>query len=114
MLLVTFSLGAVTGGIGLRLYERWMGAGPSSDQALLADLSRTLRLSSEQRSEVEEILKQSRLEYQELRNQNRPQFHAVRDRARQRIKGVLSSEQQRWYDEWNREQDERREQQRSR
>jgi hypothetical protein len=73
-----------------------------------------LQLTVEQRVSVEEIMNQSRLEYQELRNQNRPLFNAVRDRTRQRIRGVLSAEQQARYDEWNRIQDEKREQQRAR
>jgi len=112
MLLAIFLLGVVIGAVGLRLFEGRFGGG-SSDQTLLTDLDRTLRLSDQQRFKVEEILKQSRREYQDLRNQNRPQFHAVRDRARQRIKDVLSAEQQTRYDEWNREQDEKREQQKN-
>lgn len=113
MLLATFLLGVLIGAVGSRLLEGRFGGVVSSDQTLLTDLNRTLSLSDQQRAEVEEILKQSRREYQDLRNQNRPQFHAVRDRARQRIKEVLSADQRRRYDEWNREQDEKREQQRN-
>ena len=114
MLLVTFFFGVVTGAVGLRLYESRFGEGRNSDQALLADLNRTLDLSDQQRARIEDILTQSRQEYQEWRNQNRPLFHAVRDRARQRIKSELSEEQQRRYEEWTREQDEKREMQRNR
>jgi len=114
MLVTTFLLGVVIGAAGLYVYNRQFASNLSSEQELLNDLSRSLELSPEQKSKVEEILKQSKQEYQELRNQNRPQFQAVRDRVRLRIKEVLSAEQQDRYDEWNRHQDAKREQQRSR
>lgn len=114
MLVTTFLLGVVIGAAGLYVYNRQFGGNPSSEQELLDDLSRSLALSPEQKTKVEEILKQSKQEYQELRNQNRPQFQAVRDRVRLRIKEVLSADQQIRYDEWNSQQDAKREQQRAR
>ncbi len=115
VLVATFFLGMVIGATGFYLYSRKHGTGSANDpQALLNDMSRSLELTMEQRVSVEEIMNQSRLEYQELRNQNRPLFNSVRDRTRQRIRGVLSAEQQARYDEWNRIQDEKREQQRAR
>lgn len=112
MLVATFILGILIGATGYHLYVRYYSANSNNEQALLRDLSRTLELSSPQREKVEEILMQTRVEYQELRNKNRPEFHAVRDRMRLRIKEVLSVEQQGLYDEWNRQQDEKRDQQR--
>jgi hypothetical protein len=114
MLVATFLLGVVIGASGLYLYNRQFNSSQSNEQELLNDLSRSLQLTLEQKSKVEEILKQSKQEYQELRNQNRPQFQAVRDRVRLRIKEVLSAEQKERYDEWNRHQDAKREQQRAR
>ncbi len=114
MLVATLLLGVVIGASGLYLYNRQFNSSQSNEQELLNDLSRSLQLTPEQKSRVEEILKQSKQEYQELRNQNRPQFQAVRDRVRLRIKEILSVEQKERYDEWNRLQDAKREQQRPR
>ena len=111
ILVATFLLGMVIGATGFYLYSR---KNTNDPQALLNDMSRSLELTRQQRIKVEEIMNQSRLEYQELRNQNRPLFNAVRDRTRLQIRGVLSVEQQARYDEWNRIQDAKREQQRSR
>ena len=112
MLVATFVLGIAIGVTGYHLYLRHFNGNGNNEQALLKDLSRTLEVSPPQRQKVEEILVQTRAEYQELRNKNRPEFHAVRDRMRLRIKEVLSIEQQGLYDEWNRQQDEKRDQQR--
>lgn len=112
MLIATFVLGMAIGVTGYHLYLRHFNGNGTNEEALLKDLSRTLELSPPQRQKVEEILTQTRGEYQELRNKNRPEFHAVRDRMRRRIKEVLSAEQQGLYDEWNRQQDEKRDQQR--
>lgn len=108
MLVATFILGLIIGATGYHVYISQFSSNGNSDQAMLKDLSRTLELNDGQKEKIEEILKQSRGEYQELRNKNRPDFHAVRDRMRQKIKDVLSPDQQSRYDEWNRQQDEKR------
>lgn len=115
MIVATFVLGIIVGASGSYLIlVRGVDGQPGSAEAMLEDLTQSLKLTERQRGEVEELLKQSRQEYQDLRNQNRPQFIALRDKLRQRIKGVLTPEQQTTYDEWNREQDAKREQQRAR
>ncbi len=115
LIVATFLLGILVGAAGYYLLvERGTGGLATTPEGLLEDMTRSLRLSEQQQTEVEDLLKESRQEYQDLRNQNRPQFIALRDKLRQRIKGVLTPEQQRLYDDWNRDQDAKREQQRSR
>ncbi len=113
MIVGTFLLGVAVGTGGTYLFWKHRPTpSPSSPQALLEDLSRTLELTAQQRDEIEIILKRSREAYQELRNQNRPQFLALRDQTREEIREKLSPEQQLLYERWNKEQDARREQQR--
>ena len=113
MIVGTFLLGVAVGTGGTYLFWKQQPTpSPSSPQALLDDLGRTLELTARQRDEIEIILKRSREAYQELRNQNRPQFLALRDLMREQIREKLTPEQQVRYEKWNREQDARREQQR--
>lgn len=113
MIVGTFLLGVAVGAGGTYLFWKQQPTpSSSSPQALLDDLGRTLELTARQRDEIEIILKRSREAYQELRNQNRPQFLALRDLMREQIREKLTPEQQVRYENWNKEQDARREQQR--
>lgn len=114
IIITAFILGIVVGASGqyLVLQESLNRPGNSgnSSREMLDNLSRTLKLTKEQRNQVELITSDSRAKYQELRIQTRPQYDAVRNETRKRISALLSPDQQALYDQWNRDLDAKREQ----
>lgn len=114
IIITAFILGIVVGASGqyLVLQESLNKSGNSSNSSreMLDNLSRTLKLTKEQRNEVEQITADSRAKYQELRIQTRPQYDAVRNETRKRISALLSPEQQALYEKWNCDLDTKREQ----
>lgn len=110
IIIAAFVLGIVVGASGQYLMHQSLVTQSNSSQEILTELTDRLKLSKEQRDQVEQIMLDTRLQYQELRTQLRPQYNAVRDASRKRVSDILSPEQQSLYDQWNREQDIKREQ----
>ncbi len=67
--------------------------GPHSSQRLMAELSRDLRLSQDQKGQLEHILEESRQQMVELNRSMRSRFRHIREESRERIRGILSAEQ---------------------
>ncbi|HMV47644.1 MAG TPA: hypothetical protein PLD20_25440 [Blastocatellia bacterium] len=105
-----FVLGIVVGASGQYLFLHNLLNQPaaSSAQEMLDSLTREVKLTKEQRVQVEQIYNEAQVKYQELRNQSRPQYDAVRNEMRKRINSMLSPDQQLLYDERNRNLDAKR------
>lgn len=111
IIITTFLLGVIAGASGQYLFSRQsMTKQAGSPQDQTDELARYLRLTPDQREKVSRVLSGTREQYQDLRARLRPQYNAVRDASRQRIHELLAPDQQALFDQWNREQDAKREQ----
>jgi len=110
IIIATFMIGVVVGAAGqyVLTHQSQSKAGNSS-QEMLDDLTRSVKLTKEQRIQVEQLLTESRQQYQDLRNQMRPQYNAIRDATRKRINSILTPEQQPLYEKWTCDLDAKRE-----
>ena len=110
IIIATFVAGIIVGAAGqyLIVYQS-LSRPENSNQEMLDDLTRSVKLSKEQRNQVEQFLVDSKQQYQDLRNQMRPQYNAIRDMTRKRVNSILSPEQQALYEKWTRDLDAKRE-----
>ena len=116
IIIATFVIGIIVGAAGQYLVAHQSlsksnvtNSSSSSTKETLDDLTRSINLTKEQRTQVEQFLMDSRQQSQELRNQMRPQYNAIRDATRKRISSILSSEQQSLFEKWTRDLDAKRE-----
>ena len=110
IIITTFVLGVIAGASGQYLLSYHASTRRAPTVAEVADeLARVLKLSSSQRSQVEQILGECQQQHQDLKAQNRPHFQGIRDKARNRVRALLSTEQQTVYDDWIRDLDTKRE-----
>ena len=110
----TFIVGIIVGAAGQYVWtHQSLSKAGNANQEMLDDLTHSVRLSKEQRVQVEQLLAESRQQYQDLRNQMRPQYNAIRDATRKRISSVLTPEQQPLYEKWVRDLDAKRERERA-
>jgi Spy/CpxP family protein refolding chaperone len=106
VLLATFTLGILAGVLGMNLLNtRTLGSRSATGQ--LEELTTEVKLTGEQRQQVEQILAETKQQYRELQNQVHPKFVEIRTATRTRIRALLTPEQQALYDEWNRKRDAR-------
>jgi Spy/CpxP family protein refolding chaperone len=111
IIIATFLFGTIVGASGHYLLSKQPLINQSAPPPnTLDEITRTVGLNAEQRTQVEQMLEDSRREQQELRTQIKPQFTAIRIRCRDRIRAILTPEQQALYDKWNQEQDAKRDQ----
>jgi hypothetical protein len=103
----TFLLGVIVGASGQFLVARQYAVKPT-DQ--FEEMARHVRFTDDQRTKIKRILSETTLQYQDFRAKLRPQSKAIQDASRQRIRDLLTPDQQALYDQWNREQDAKREQ----
>ena len=108
-LLLAFGLGVVGGVVGVGVYHArfgdWRspeGAGRFQDR-ILSRLTKELDLRSEQRQEVEAVLKETGQEFTRLRNEIGPRFREIRSRSQERIRAILDAAQQTKFDTVSRE-----------
>ncbi len=117
IIIATFVIGIIVGAAGQYLIAHQSLSKSSttgnSGKETLDDLTRFIRLTKEQRTQVEQFLVNSRQQSQELRNQMRPQYNAIRDITRKRISSILSSDQQSLFEKWTRDLDAKREQEKA-
>lgn len=112
---LAFLLGALTGGLAVRLFYGQQSQAPTTVVEVVNELTTKVGLDNEQRTQVTEILSESRKQRRELYDQMRPQFTAVRDTARAKVRTLLKTkEQQDKYDQWLKELDAKRAQQQAR
>ena len=102
----TFLLGVIVGASGQFLVTRQSAVKPA-DQ--FEEMARLVGFTDDQRTKIKRILSETTLQYQDLRTKLRPQYKVIQDSSRQRIRDLLTPEQQALFDQWNREQDAKRE-----
>jgi uncharacterized membrane protein len=111
IIIATFLFGTVVGASGHYLLSRQSLINQSAPpQTTLDKITRAVGLSAEQRTQVDQMLKDSRGQQGDLLAPIKPQLTEIRMQCRERIRSILSPEQQALYDKWNHEQDARREQ----
>ena len=109
IIISAFVLGIIVGASGQYLVLHNSISKPAnSNQEILDSLTREVKLTKDQRSQVEQIINDSQVKYQDLRTQTRPLYDAVRNETRKRISAILSPEQQTLFDQRNRELDAKR------
>lgn len=89
-----FVLGFIAGALALNIYYNWFGAGsqPTKKQQyekLFDDIS----LSSEQKSEVQQIVGEMRDEIQNVKKESEPRFQEIRSRSDARFQKIMTPEQ---------------------
>jgi Spy/CpxP family protein refolding chaperone len=112
LLLLAFGLGIVGGAVGFGVYHARFGDWRSPEGAarfqdrIVSRLTKELDLGSEQRQQVEAVLKEAGQEFTRLRDEIGPRFREIRDRSKARIRAVLDAAQQTKFDtvsqEWER------------
>jgi Spy/CpxP family protein refolding chaperone len=102
----TFLLGVIVGASGQYLITHQSMVKPPDQYE---EMARAVKLTTDQRARVDQILSETRQQYQDLRIKLRPQYKVIQDASRQRIRDLLTPEQQALYDQWNRELDAKRE-----
>lgn len=88
--LVVFVLGFAAGALAFNAYQRW--ARPER-RGGFEEMLRSLELSTEQRTQVDQILNDTRQQLQALRKENEPRFEEIRRQADERLQKVMSQEQ---------------------
>ena len=112
LLLLAFGLGIVGGAVGFGVYHARVGDWRSPEGAarfqdrIVLRLTKELDLRSEQRQQVEAVLREAGQEFTRLRDEIGPRFREIRDRSKARIRAVLDAAQQTKFDtvaqEWER------------
>jgi uncharacterized membrane protein len=103
ILLISFTLGAVTGGVTVRVWL--LAATPRLTPPVqpIDKLARAVKLDPQQRRQVEVILSEADQQYRQIGQQHQPSFAAIRGQTRERIRSLLTLEQQVLYDRWEQE-----------
>lgn len=100
IIIAAFVLGIVVGASGQYLIlHKSLSKPTNSNQEVLDSLTQEVKLTKDQRNQVEQIMNDSQVKYQELRIQTRPQYDAVRNETRKRIRALLNPEQQMLYEQ---------------
>jgi Spy/CpxP family protein refolding chaperone len=111
IIIATFLFGAIIGASGHYLLSKQPLINQSAPKLnTLDEITRTVGLSTDQRAQVERIMKDSRRQNEELLAPIKPQITSNRAKCREHIRAVLQPDQQALYDKWIQEQDARREQ----
>ena len=108
LLLGTFLLGAVSGGVSFSLYRSHVNASsPKKGGSFLEELSRGLDMDAAQKEKLGAILSQSRNKYKALSLQFQPHYEALRGQTRQEIREILHENQKARFEEIMQEIDKR-------
>ncbi len=120
VLILVFALGVATGALGIRVYERSYGASAAGRwsrfdrERYVSRLTTDLRLTADQRHELDRILDDTRAEFMTFRETIRPQVQEIKTRARGRIREMLTPDQRQRFEvflkEWEAEKQRRRKQ----
>ena len=90
-----FVIGFAGGALAFNAYQKWSRTrdrGGDRAARFEAMLDR-LQLSSDQKSQVKQIIDETRQQLDELRKESEPRFGAIRQQADERLQKVLSPEQ---------------------
>lgn len=89
-----FVLGFVAGGLAPRAYRAWVRDDAQvSRKDRFENMSDELKLSHEQKSQMQQILGDTRSQLQALRKESEPRFAEIRRQADERMRQVLTPEQ---------------------
>src|ERR1051325_10685392 len=89
---VIFLLGFAAGALAPRAYRAWT-RDHVSRQDRFEQMSEQLKLSPEQKSQVQQIFGDTRSQLQALRKESEPRFAEIRRQADERMRQVLTPEQ---------------------
>ncbi len=103
LLIVAFLLGAVAGALGFGIYQVRAGywrppRGERLQQLVMRRLSHELKLTPDQRQQVEAVVRETGQEFTRLREEVGPRFREIRTRSRDRIRALLNPDQQARFD----------------
>lgn len=109
-IILTFVIGLIGGAVltavGTHFYfhycrdgKEWADKPGYRQKRFLSKLDKKLKLTSEQRTKIEQILNEKHKKIQDLRGEVRPKFKALRESAQSEIRAVLTAEQQTKFDE---------------
>src|SRR5687768_15672893 len=92
--IIVFFLGFAAGALALNAYKRWdRTASGISRQDRFERMLDTLKLNSDQKTQVRQILGDSREQLQALRKESEPRVGQIRQQADERLQKVLTPEQ---------------------
>jgi Spy/CpxP family protein refolding chaperone len=92
--LLIFLLGASAGALALNAYKRWNRSGVEASRHNRFDkMLDNLQLSTDQKTQVHQILSETREQLQGLRKEAEPRFDEIRRQADERLQKVLTPEQ---------------------
>lgn len=92
--LLVFVLGFAAGALAFHAYHAWARTrAPQSRQERFEQILDRLQLTSDQRSQVHQILGDTREQLQALRKESEPRFDTIRQQADERMQKVLTPEQ---------------------
>ena len=92
--LAIFVLGFAAGALAPGAYRAWVrGGGQESRQDRFEEMSTRLKLSPEQKAQVQQIFGETRTRLEALRKESEPRFAEIRSEADERLRQVLTPEQ---------------------
>ena len=92
--LIIFVLGFSAGALAFNAYQKWSRTqGATNRPARFEAMLDRLQLSTEQKTQVHQILDETRQQLASLRKESEPRFDAIRQQADERLQKVLSPEQ---------------------
>jgi Spy/CpxP family protein refolding chaperone len=92
--IVIFLLGFAAGALALNAYKRWdRGGAEASRQDRFEQMSDTLKLNADQKTQVHQILGDTRAQLQALRKESEPRVEEIRRQTDERLQKVLTADQ---------------------
>jgi Spy/CpxP family protein refolding chaperone len=92
--LLIFLLGFAAGGLAPKVYRSWVrDRAQERGQDRFEQMSERLRLTPEQKKQVQQIFGETRTQLEALRKESEPRFAEIRGQADERLQKVLTPEQ---------------------
>jgi Spy/CpxP family protein refolding chaperone len=92
--LAIFVLGFAAGALAPAVYRAWVRERPRANQQRgLDEMSERLKLTPEQKAQVQQIFGETRTRLETLRKESEPRFAEIRRQADERLSQVLTPEQ---------------------
>jgi Spy/CpxP family protein refolding chaperone len=91
--LLIFLLGFAAGALALNVYKRWGRTGVASRQDRFERMLDSLKLSADQKTQVNQIVSDTRTQLQSLRKESEPRVAEIRRQADERLQKVLTPDQ---------------------
>lgn len=123
IVITVFVIGFAAGALSLNLYQRFTSSAPLKPEGragvLIQKMNERMDLTSDQQTQIKEILDKTAKEYAKIRvdmepriKDFEPRFNAVRQQQRNEIRALLNEKQLPKFEEMVQEQDKLREQER--